>query len=327
MELILAHPLNYKWVLGAYMQFKALQVFTMITLAASVSMAKGEACKALWSEHQAQYNAYLKNAEPEMLTKALERLDKSITGHEEWLKAFNSKLESDVDIRTNIIGIKERTSQLRKIFDAFTDKDKAILFSSQNRFEHFKEARDADELFEESLTQEYFGVRSSTSKEAEPVYKYISIVEEMNWSLVQPLYKMLKAKAKSEKGDKTWYDANGIELEAKVNHYRHTGEYVVSLCSRLDEEKEFKFLSDYEALPPQFACTRLNLKDGIIEKGMENREETASPEIFQAFLSESYFIEHDIQGDCLGFFKDKIGGGSKKKVASKAGKSKKVALN
>ncbi len=182
------------------MLFSKITAISAITLLASQAFAVGEVCQTLWAEHQSEYTEYVKNAQPDMLKKAQDRLDKSIVGHEAWLKGIYSKIDSDPEVRTNMIGIKEKTSQLRKTFDAFSVKEKAVLFSSKKRLEHLTAARDADELFEESLSQEYFGVRNSEEKSKEGVYKYISSIEDMNWALVQPLYKMLKTKARSEKG-------------------------------------------------------------------------------------------------------------------------------
>ncbi len=288
------------------------QVAVLITILALPAMGDTEACPSLWAEHKTEYSTYVKNAQPNMLKAAQENLNKSIETHEAWLKALATKLETNEQLKKDLTTLQYRTGLLHESFDGFTADEKAVLFSSKKRFEHLNAARDKDELFEESLNQEFFGVRQGQDDKKQNVFKYISSAEELNWALIQPLYKTLKTQARSDKNENTWNDTNGVEMETKVNHFRATGEFTVSLCSRLNEEKEFGFLRDREALPPQFACSRLNLKDGSIEKGMENREEISSPAQFQAFLTETYFQEHNInQVKCLGYFLDQ---GSKKKI-------------
>jgi len=209
------------------MQSLKATLFLALIFISATTFAKNESCKIPLSK----------------------QLEKSVGDHDEWLKKYYSKIDEDPDIRTNIIAIKELTHQLRRTFDSLIPEDKSVLYSSKKI-----ESLESDALFEELLKQTHFQTKDSAP---EKVAKFVSISDEMNWSLVQPLYKMLAEKAKTKKGKKVWHDKYGLEIETQINHDRSKGEFLVSICSRYKKEH---------------ACTTMNIRDGTIQ---ENCFETA----------------------------------------------------
>jgi len=268
-------------------------------LFAQTALAKETVCQDLWKKHKSDYMAELSQIDSNELTTVHQALKSAELAHGDWLKNMASDLKKNQKLLANLELAQKETGILKQKFAQLKGQEKAYLFAGQKRFQDLKRSHSETELFERSLQEEYFGIRQNPTPEKLKAFKYISEVENMNWSTIQPLDKSLKAEVKAaNQGRLEWKLENGLIQEVKVNHYRHSGEYVVSLCSRADESS----VEALKNLPPQFACTRVNLLTGQLEKGFENMKEVEGPAQLQAYVTEKFLESKARDVSCQGYF-------------------------